>query len=128
MLAARRGDLLLLFAATGGAVAWTLQLWLGWLIDDLGCRLQPGEFVLLGIGTAGWWLVIGLASGLVAVAACWVAWRLMHAPGNGVAARGEDRAQGGRRFIAATALALNLLLVGTIVLGATSPLFVPPCA
>jgi hypothetical protein len=123
-----RRDLLLLFAATGGALAWTVQLWLGWLVDDLGCRVQPGEFVLLGLGTAGLWILIGLATGLLALAASWVAWRLMRVdqPVRDVEIAGD--AHGARRFVATAGLALNLLLLGTIALGTTSPLFVPPCA
>lgn len=117
-------DVLLLFAATGGALAWTLQLWLGWLIADLGCRVQLGEFELLGIGTAGLWLLIGAVTGAVALAAAWVAWRLARTEH----ADEQRRPHGARRFIAATALSLNLLLVGTIALGTSAPLFVPPCA
>lgn len=119
-----RDDLLLLFAATGGALAWTAQLWLGWLLDDLGCRLQPGQFHLFGVGMPVLWLLIGVVTGAVALAATLVAWRLTR-QGRAADAGGPQRS---RRFVAATALALNLLLVGTILLGASAPLIVPPCA
>jgi hypothetical protein len=112
-----RDDLLLWLAAGGGALAWTLQLWLNWLLADLGCRLQPDEFTLLGIGTTGWWLIIGLATGVLAAVAAIAAYRLMR----------RHTVNGPRRFVAAAGLVLNLLLLGTIVMGATSPIFVPPC-
>ena len=112
-----RDDLLLWLAASGGAVAWTLQLWLNWLIDDLGCRLQPGEFTLLGLGTADWWLLIGLATGALALVATAITFRLM-----------RRYPSGPRRFIATAGLTLNLLLLGTIAMGASSAFFVAPCS
>jgi len=41
-----RDDLLLVFAVAGGATAWTLQLWPGWLAADLGCRLLLATIAL----------------------------------------------------------------------------------
>ena len=117
-MALSRRDVLLALAATGGAVAWTLQLWLSWLMADLGCHAQPGEWALLGVGVAGWWLLIGIATGLLAAGASWLAYRLWRT--------GPE--PGGRRFVAGAGLALNLLLLGTIALGATSPLFLGACA
>ncbi|MDP8905560.1 MAG: hypothetical protein M3N29_09680 [Chloroflexota bacterium] len=119
-----RDNLALAFAVTGGAVAWSLQVWLAWLLADLGCRLQPGDFTVAGLGTGGLWLLVGLATGVLALAALWAAWRLI---------RGrhceDDHASGGaRRFLAACAVVLNALLVATIALGTTAPVFVPACA
>jgi hypothetical protein len=120
-MAVSRRDLVLALAATGGALAWTVQLWLSWLIADLGCFAQPGEWTLLGLGVMGWWLVIGLVTGAMAIGATWLAYRLW-------SRRPDDgRPEGGRRFVAGAGLALNLLLVATIALGATSPLLLPPC-
>ena len=115
----------LLFAALGGAVAWTAQLWLLWLLYDLGCRIDRGGPAIGGLGPVAVWLLISVLAGALAAAATWVAYRLMRGPGE--ERRGRPAA-GVRRFIASAAFALNLLLLGTIVLGATAPLFVPPCA
>ncbi|HWH23514.1 MAG TPA: hypothetical protein VNW68_01335 [Candidatus Limnocylindria bacterium] len=123
---ARRDDLLLAFAVAGGPTAWTFQLWLSWAVVELGCQLQPGELVIAGLGTSALWLVIGGLSGVVAALALTAAWRLVRR-GRSTGVSGDEPLAGVRRFLALAALALNALLLGTIVLGATSPLFVPAC-
>jgi hypothetical protein len=121
-----RDTLLVTFAVTGGAWAWTFQLWLAWILGEPLCFLQPGEFTLLGLGSAALWVAIGVATGAVALAALVASWRLWRRAG-GRDPREEPSLHGPRRFLVYTGLVLNAMFLLTIVMGATSPLWLPPC-
>jgi hypothetical protein len=127
MLSERTRDtLLVVFAVTGGAFAWTFQLWLAWILGEPLCLLQPGEFVLLGLGSAALWVAIGLVSGAIALAALVASWRQWRSAG-GRELREEPALHGPRRFLVYTGLVLNALFLLTIVLGTTAPLWLTPC-
>ncbi|MDQ3937266.1 MAG: hypothetical protein M3253_01140 [Chloroflexota bacterium] len=121
-----RDTLTVLFALTGGAWAWTAQLWLGWLLGEPACYLQPGDFSLLGFDSSFLWLLIGGATGALALAALFVSYRLWRRAG-GRSALEEPSIDGPRRFLVYSGLVLNLLFVLTIVMGASAPLFQQAC-
>lgn len=112
----------LLFAFTGGAWAWTFQLWLGWALGEPACLLQPGEFTLLGVGGRVLWFLLGILTAGVALLALLVSYRRWRAAG----AKGRSSSEP-RRFLLLTGLVLNAIFLGTIIMGATSPFFLAPC-
>jgi hypothetical protein len=126
-LAARnREALLIIFAVTGGAWAWTLQLWLSWILGEPLCFVQAGEFTLAGLGSSALWVAIGVGTGALALAALLASYRLWRRAG-GEQALEEPSGSGVRRFLAYTGLVLNGLFLLTIVMGVTSPLWLAPC-
>ncbi|CAN5854256.1 hypothetical protein BH24CHL6_BH24CHL6_14890 [soil metagenome] len=126
-LAERNRDaLLIIFAVTGGAWAWTLQLWLSWILGEPLCFAQAGEFTLAGLGSRALWVGIGIGTGALAVAALLASYRLWRRAG-GERPLEEPSGSGARRFLAYTGLVLNLLFLATIALGTTSPLWLAPC-
>lgn len=121
-----RDALLVIFAVTGGAWAWTLQLWLSWIVGEPLCFAELGGWTLTAPAGAALWLGIGLATGALAAAALVASYALWRrSGGEGVAAQpGRD---GRRRFLAYLGLLLNGLFLLTIVMGTTSPLWLPAC-
>jgi len=120
-----RDALFVIFAVTGGAWAWTLQLWLSWILAEPLCFLQPSGFRLAGLDSNALWILIGLATGaltLTALLASFGLWRDTRE-----SATADAPASRRRRFLSYVGLVLNALFLVTIVMGATSPLFLEPC-
>ena len=121
--------LLVIFAVTGGAWAWTLQLWLSWSLGDPLCFLEDGELAVASLGGGALWVGIGLAAGVVAFAALVVSYRMWRG-GAGTEPKHEPDESGGggpRRFLAYTGLALNGLFLLAILMGTTAPIWLRPC-
>ena len=122
-----RDTLLLIFAVTGGAWAWTIQLWLSWTLGEPACFLADGEIRLMGLDGAALWLLIGLATGAVALAGLVASYRMWRGAGGRSLAE-DPSINGPRRFLVYLGLVLNALFLLTIIMGMTSPLFLAPCA
>ncbi|HUG48689.1 MAG TPA: hypothetical protein VMP67_09775 [Candidatus Limnocylindria bacterium] len=123
----RRDTLPLIFAVTGGAWAWTLQLWLSWIVGEPLCFLQLGDRTLGAAPGALLWVAIGLGTGALAGAALVASYRLWRGEG-GQSVTDEPGNGGPRRFLAYTGLVLNVLFLLAIAMGTTSPLWLPACA
>lgn len=122
-----RDTLVLIFAISGGASAWTLQLWLSWVVGDPVCFIEGLAADLAGMTGALVWLGIGVATGGLALAALVVSIRLWRGSrGDGLAE--EPSPDGPRRFLLYVALMLNSVLLLTIVMGLTAPLFLEACS
>jgi hypothetical protein len=116
----------LIFAVTGGAWAWTLQLWLSWIVGEPACFLAGDELRVVGVGSQALWVLIGVATGALALAALIASYRIWRAAGG--QELGEEPSGGGpRRFLVYVGLVLNALFLLTIIMGVTSPLFLAPC-
>lgn len=122
-----RDALFVIFAVTGGAWAWTLQLWLSWIVGEPLCFVQLGGWTLTAPAGAALWLGIGLATGALAGAALVASYRLWRGSDGG--GMGEESGRGGpRRFLAYVGLLLNGLFLLTIAMGTTSPLWLRACS
>lgn len=121
-----RATLPLIFAVTGGAWAWTLQLWLSWIVGEPLCFVRLGEWAPGATAGAVLWVAIGLGTGALAGAALVAAYRLWRGEG-GQAVTNEPGNDGPRRFLAYTGLVLNVVFLLAITMGTTAPLWLPAC-
>ena len=121
-----RDALFVIFAVTGGAWAWTLQLWLSWIVGEPLCFVELGGWTLTAPAGAALWLGIGLATGSLAAAGLVASYRLWRGSG-GEGMAEEPGRDGPRRFLAYVGLLLNGLFLLTIVTGTTSPLWLRAC-
>ncbi len=121
-----RDTLALIFAVTGGAWAWTLQLWLSWVLGEPACFIADGEPGLAGLGGAALWVVVGVGTAALALAALVASLRMWRNSGGETLV--EEPSRGGpRRFLLYVGVVLNTLMLLTIVMGVTSPLWLAPC-
>lgn len=108
----------LFLAVFGGAVAWSLQLVVSYLVVGLACR--PGQPLLRiddGLLTATL-LAVSVATAAAAAGSAVLAVRIW---------RRADGDEPGRRGLAFVGLLLDLLFLATIVVGASAPFVLPAC-
>jgi hypothetical protein len=102
------------FGSFGGLVAWTAHLTIGYVLITAACVDGESRLGTLGLNAA----FLGLTAGLAAVAALALV----------AAVRIWRHDEGWRAFMGFFGALLDALALGTIVLGGTQPLFLPPCA
>lgn len=108
----------LFLAVFGGAIAWSLQLVLSYLVIGLACRSgQPLLPVDDGLITAILFAV-SVATAAAAAGSAVLAVRIW---------RRGDGDERGRRGIAFVGLLLDLVFLATIVVGASAPFVLPAC-
>ncbi|WP_213452079.1 hypothetical protein [Rhizomonospora bruguierae] len=121
--ARRVGGGLLWFAALGGALSWTVHLFVAWATDELACasgHTTLAGFPVKGVVTIG--VVLPALVAAAALATAWLAWRRTSA------AAGEDDPRMGRAaLLAVVGLAANTLFLAIIIAGGVSLLVFSAC-
>lgn len=101
------------FILLGGAIAWTLHLFITYTIGEFSCVAAGTVFSFLGLTAAAWGLIaVTIACLAISVLALWPAWGWM-----------KGGAKGNRLFVARTGLITNAVFIVTIVAQALPPFF-----
>jgi hypothetical protein len=120
----RIGGLLMWFAVLGGALSWTVHLFVAWGVDELACG--GGRTTVDGVPVR---VVVGagvVLPALVTAAALLVAWRAWRR--TTAAKRGDDDRRMERTgMLALVGVCANLLFLSIIVAGGAAVLVFAPC-
>jgi hypothetical protein len=117
------GGLLMWFAILGGALSWTVHLFVGWGTTELACK--SGHTSVAGVplkAVVGVGVVVPALVTVAALAVAWRAWRRASA-----AKRGDDPRMERTGMLALVALCANLLFLSIIVAGGAALLVFAPC-
>lgn len=122
--ARRTGGRIMWFAILGGALSWTVHVFVGWGVDEVTCRSGHtgiGPVPVRAVVAAGVVLPALVTAAALVVAV--VAWRRLSA-----ARDGEDEPRLERAgMLALLAVGANALFLSIILAGGSAALVFPPC-